>query len=330
MNELEQKFADERPTQTLQSTRALFSGELLERLAASLLSAATRFLSWLPLSAARGIGGWIGTLIWAIDTRMARITRINLQSCCPDLNHAQVNRLSRQSLQETARIVAESGVVWHWPRERWHGHVLKVVGEENITAARESDRGILLLVPHFGNWEFLSLYLGKFATTALYNPPQIGVLDAPIQRSRSRGGMRLLPIDRGGLRTIYQTLGDGEVVAILPDQVPKRSAGVYAPFFGRSALTMTFVHRLIQRTNPLVFIAGALRVPGGFEITYSPVDERILSSDAVTSATTMNQAIEKLVRTALAQYQWEYKRFKKQPVGAARFYPQSVSSRKEG
>ena len=295
-----------------------------------MLAAATRFLSWLPLSAARTIGGWIGTFIWAIDTRMARITRINLQYCCPDLDHRQLSRISRESLQETARIVAEAGVVWHWPRERWQDCVLNVVGEAHITAARESGRGVLLLVPHFGNWEFLSLYLGKFAAMALYNPPRIELLDAPIQRARNRGGMRLLPIDRGGLRTIYQSLGDGEVAAILPDQVPNRSAGVYAPFFGRSALTMTFVHRLIQRTNPRVFVASALRVPGGFEITFSPVDEGIYSSDPVTSATTMNQAFEALVRTALAQYQWEYKRFRKEPVGAGRVYPPSVSSRKEG
>ncbi len=320
---------DEQPDQTVQSTRVQ-SRTYSRRLTATLLAAATRFLSVLPLSAARAIGGCLGTFVWAIDTRMARITRINLQYCCPDLDHTQLNAFSRQSLQETARIVAESGLVWHWPRERWQDCVVNVVGEADVIAARESGRGVLLLVPHFGNWEFLSLYLGKFDAVALYNPPRISALDAPIRNARSRAGMRLLPIDRGGLRTIYQMLGDGEVAAILPDQVPQRSAGVYAPFFGRSALTMTFVHRLIQRTNPVVFVAGARRVPGGFDITFSPVDEEIHSSDAVASARSMNRAIEQLVRTELAQYQWEYKRFRKEAVGAARVYPPSVSSRREG
>jgi len=170
-----------------------------------------------------------------------------------------------------------------------------------------------VLVPHFGNWEYLSLYLGRFGVTALYDPPRLGGLEAPIRRARSRAGANLVPIGRHGLKTVYETLMHAGVVALLPDQVPDRAAGVYADFFGNPALTMTFALRLIARTRPFVVMGSAVRVPEGFELRFVEADQGIYSADAKTAAAAMNRSIERLVCQAPDQYQWEYKRFKRPP-----------------
>lgn len=112
----------------------------------------------------------------------------------------------------------------------------------------------------------------------------------------------------------------GGVVAILPDQVPEPSAGVYAPFFGQPALTMTLAHRLIQRTQPTVLMAALLRTEEGFELVVQQVAEQITDPDPKVSAEAMNAAIESLVQRAPAQYQWGYKRFKRPPPGADKLY----------
>jgi KDO2-lipid IV(A) lauroyltransferase len=48
-------------------------------------------------------------------------------------------------------------------------------------------------------------------------------------------------------------------------------------------------------------------------VTPQAVSAQVL--DFKESAVAMNQAIERLVRTAPARYQWEYKRFKRPPPG---------------
>jgi len=129
-----------------------------------------------------------------------------------------------------------------------------------------------------------------------------------------------------GLRAVYRALREGEMVAILPDQVPDRRAGIHVPFFGIPALTMTFAFRLIKKTHPLVLMASVTRVTGGFAVCFSPVSEDIYLDDASQSVCAMNQAIEELVRSDLAQYQWEYKRFKKQPLGVDKVYPKGLTA----
>jgi KDO2-lipid IV(A) lauroyltransferase len=210
---------------------------------------------------------------------------------------------------------------FHWPRERWFA-LLRVTGGELIERAQAEGRGALILVPHYGNWECMALYLGAHSATALYDPPRIASLEKPLREARERSGMTMLPIDRRGLRAIYEALADGGVTGLLPDQVPARSAGVYAPFFGHPALTMTFAHRLIQRTNPVVLLGAARRVEGGFSVEFAAVDEAIYADDPETSAAAMNRAIEALVRSDPSQYQWEYKRFRRQPHGTTDVYLQ--------
>lgn len=62
------------------------------------------------------------------------------------------------------------------------------------------------------------------------------------------------------------------------------------------------------------------RVRGGFELVFAEPDAGIYSEDAITSLTAMNRSVEACVADAPAQYQWEYKRFKKQPEGMEKRY----------
>lgn len=292
----------------------------MERLAAMALQALIRLFALLSIETQRALGRFLGALVWRLDLEPARITRINLVHCFPELPLEARERLVRSSIENTAQLVTETGVVFHWSRDRWEALITRVEGASLIDAAQCDGRGVLILVPHLGNWEFLALYLGRYGVTALYDPPRQRLLDGPIRRARSRAGARLEPISQHGIRAIYRSLAEARVAALLPDQVPRRDAGLHVEFFGHPALTMTFAHRLITRTHPEVLIGAALRAPGGFRLRFVPADPEIYDPDSSRSLAAMNGSIEKLVRSAPEQYQWEYRRFKRQPATMPDWY----------
>jgi len=292
----------------------------MQRLTVLLILGLLRVLAWFPLQAQRKIGSLIGYCLWVAGGEPVRITRINIDRCFPERSASEREIMGRASLLHTAQYAVEAGMLFHWPEARWHALALRVEGEAYIEAAQQCGRGVLILVPHFGNWEYLSLYLGKYGLTALYAPPRLRGLEEPLRQARGRSGSNLLPISGQGIRVMYQALAAGGVVALLPDQVPARTAGVYAQFFGVPALTMTFAQRLIQKTRPLVLMGSARRVSGGFHLRFSPVDPEIEDEDPIRSAQAMNRSIEAEVRLDPAQYQWEYKRFKRPPDGSADCY----------
>jgi KDO2-lipid IV(A) lauroyltransferase len=298
----------------------------VERLSVLVFFWTLRALGCLSLDGQRRLGRWLGRLAWYLRLDGARTTLVNLAVCFPELDQRSRNRLARDSLEHTGMLFAEAGAIYHWPEHRWPGLTVEVEGSEIIDAGRREGRGVLILVPHFGNWEHLALVLGRYDVTALYDPPRQRALDPLIRQARNRAGANMLPIDAGGLRGFYRALAAGGVVALLPDQVPQRHAGVYADFFGRPALTMTFAHRLLQRTDAQVVLGAAIRSAGGFQVRFLEIDGPLRDPDPVVSASAMNRAIEALVRTDPAQYQWAYKRFKRQPRGDGDPYAASAWS----
>ena len=279
----------------------------LKRALARCLIATFRVMSCLPLRVVRPVGTAIGATAWWLKTRPARITAMNIEACFPRLSPEQRKRLCRQSLIETGRVIAETGFAWYGTADAMARRVRIVEGGELID--RPSAGGTLLLIPHFGNWEILTYVFRYSAVTALYTPPRVPGLEEEMIRARDRWGATTVPAGLRGLRALKRALEAGGVVGILPDQTPAPEAGVRAPIFGREAMTITLVHRLLTEQTRAI-VATAQRTPGGFEVRIARVDDRIRDPDPFASATAMNAEIEAAVLREPAQYQWEYNRFR--------------------
>lgn len=289
-------------------------------LKAALVRAGLGLLSLLSLDGQRRLGRLLGRGFAAFDTDSRRVTRINLGLCFPELEPHAREALVRESLVQSAMLVTELGTAYHCPPERWRAFAVEMEGEVLLRDALAADRGVLLLAPHLGNWEYLTLMFGQLGVTALYDPPRQSDLEPLIVAARNRAGASLLPIDAAGLRSFYQVLSRGGLAALLPDQVPRRNAGVYADFFGNPALTMTFWHRLARRTHAQVLMVAAIRRPGGFLIRIADPGPAVIDPDPAVAARAMNATIEAWVRQDPAQYQWEYRRFRRPPPGTPNPY----------
>ena len=279
-------------------------------------------LAKLPLAFNRRLGVLIGVGLWFSGSRSRKITEKNLQLCLPRLSPGERALLARRSLQEFGKTMTEMGAVWLWPAARVLALIESVHGRELLDQHHAQQRGIIVLAPHIGNWEVLGLFLAlEYPLTALYQPPKSEVLDALILRSRTRSGTQLVPTNRRGVLALLKALQRSELIGILPDQVPAREGGVFAPYFGEPALTMTLVSNLLKKNDARAVCAYAQRLPNGrFNICFEPVDEAIYDEEISRSAEGLNRSIEQCVKKLPEQNQWEYKRFKKRPEGKESVY----------
>lgn len=261
----------------------------------------------LSIDRLRRFGTAAGDVAWRRNSRAVRTTRTNIDAVYPDQDRLWRQHLARESIRHTAMTLCEAAALWTWPLPRLAALVVEARGAHLLH--ERSSRGLLVLAPHFGNWEFLGYYLSTFGPlTPLYERPASKTLDAALLAARSRLGSQPAPDTTSGLRRVLKVLRDGGMVAVLPDQVPR--SGVTAPFFGHPAATVLLVHKLLRHANPNVVVATATRTEGGFVTDIDTVDEAIRDPDATKSAAAMNAAVEAVVRRDPAQYQWEYKRFR--------------------
>lgn len=282
-----------------------------------------RLTSLLPLPLTHAIGVWVGGLLWWIPNDLRRIASRNLVLTFPEMPVADRERLLRRNLWETGKLLLELGPLWLWRGERVLALVRgAVAGEEALTDTVRRRRGAILLTPHLGAWEMAGLYYSsRHPLTILYRPSRLG-LDELSVRGRGRLGGKVVATDARGVRRLLTALRDGEILGILPDQDPGDEGGVFAPFFGISASTMTLVSRLTRNTGAPVFLTWAERLPRGrgFALHLRALPEVTAAGSLEESAAALNRGVEAAIRSLPAQYLWAYKRFKTRRSDDAKLY----------
>ena len=281
-----------------------------------LLRFALGFLARLSLPAAHRLGAVIGWLAWASHSSLRTVAAENIQRCLPELGPQAQQDLVRQHLQETGKTFAELGIFWRRPKADIDQLVRGIHGKAHLDAALAEGKGCILLGPHSGAWELGGLYTATFVPmSTMFRPPRESAFEQLMTESRTRFGAHLAPANRQGVKALLLALRRAELVAVLPDQEPSLGEGAFAPFFGHPAYTLTLIHNLLQKTGARAVFGRTERLPDGqgFVLNYYPAPNALYDPDPVVSLAALNREIEQIARANLSQYQWSYRRFRRQP-----------------
>ncbi len=267
------------------------------------------FFSIIPLRFNHFIGLLIGKYLYLTDSNSKLVVSKNIKACFPDLNKAQQKELIKKSLIETGKGLSESGFIWFRSFNDNAKYIKKTTGIENT----ESNRPVILLVPHFGCWEITGrvLSLNK-PVTFLYKPLKNSKYEKCLISRRQQGDLSMATADKKGVIKLQRAINNKELIGILPDQDPGEEGSVLSPFFNQDARTMTLLVKLARKNNAKVVMTWANRLESGkgYELNFKPVNVLSDSGDIDEDVRLMNKTIEELVMSNPSQYLWNYKRFK--------------------
>src|SRR5690606_36274228 len=302
---------------------------------ASLLHGGATAVGRLPWALQRALGHGLGALARGLRTRESVVARRNLELAYPGLGAAERDALHLEVMRTTGRQAIETLRLWTRPHAENLALIRRSEGEALFDAALAAGRGLIVAAPHHGNWELLNQWLAaRTPLSILYRAPESRVGEAFLLRVRADGDAGRVTQVRAegpGIRQLFRTLKDGGVVGILPDQQPKAGDGVFAPFFGIEALTMTLLPSLAERSGATVLFACCERLEGpelGFALRIEAAPPGIADPDPAVAVAALNAGVEHMARHAPAQYQWTYKRFKARPEGRGEANPYADLERK--
>jgi len=284
-----------------------------------------RLMGRLPLPLLHALGWLLGWLIWLLDPTYRQRWRDHTAQAglAGRVRWASVGAAGQQ-MAELPRIWFGAPVPLHWD------------GAQHIEAALREGRGLLFLTPHLGCFELTAqAYAQRFGAqpegqsggqahtgaaavrpiTVLYRPPRVAALHPVLQAARKRPGLHSVPTDLSGVRQLLKALKQGQTVGLLPDQVPPAGMGVWAPFFGRNAYTMTLAARLAQvpGTQVLLIWGERRRWGRGYVLRVRPWLDVVgapLAHEPQAAAAQINQAMQTVIGHCPAQYLWGYARYK--------------------
>ncbi|MER7396668.1 phosphatidylinositol mannoside acyltransferase [Streptomyces sp. NPDC000151] len=191
----------------------------------------------LPEPVAVRLGERLADTVWKRRGKGVQRLEANLARVVPDASPQALSRLSRAGMRSYMRYWMESFRLPAWSRERVAKGV-DVTDVHHLTDALAGDRGVILALPHMGNYDLAGVWVTRtlgvpFTTVAERLKPE-SLYDRFVAYRESLG-MEVLPHNGGAAFGILaRRLRAGGLICLVADR-DLSSSGMEVKFFGEAA-----------------------------------------------------------------------------------------------
>ena len=272
---------------------------------------------------ARVIGRTYGGL--SFNRKRVRAAADRIAVALPEMSADQREHLVVESYEHLAMLAAELTIAPRIITDDTWPEIIELGSITNAMRPLMSDRPLMLLTGHCGNWEVLGYTLAMlgYKMHVLYRPLDLRPADNWVRESRSRRGLMLL--DKfGATKALPVLLASGESVGFVADQ-NAGDRGMQVPYFNRLASSYKSIALMATQYQTPILVGQARRLPASSEHrtavryrieladSFGPEDWEHQPDPMFYITARYRRAIEKMVRAAPEQYLWMHRIWKSRP-----------------
>lgn len=272
---------------------------------------------FMPIAVASSISGFIGRCFGRFGGVNKRVIS-HLKIAFPDKNDDFYKTTSAATWDNLGRIFGEYPHLKKLEKKQR----VTLIGEEHLTKViTQTERPILFMTGHFGNWEIMPFVvnkrledIGRDPLAIVYRKPNNPYADRLIQKARGKGTKTQLTKSAKGARGIVKLMRQGYPIGMLVDQ--KMNEGIPVPFFGKMAMTITSVGQLAFKYDAIVLPCYPRRTGGAnfdviFEEPMQFVKTGEIQKDIEAAMLQVNQKLESWIIDDPKQWLWLHRRWPK-------------------
>jgi KDO2-lipid IV(A) lauroyltransferase len=276
------------------------------------------------------MGRQLGRLGYALARGRRRIALENLESAFKgEKSDREIREIARSSYRHLGMNLVE---FFQLPSVDGPAveRLVTISGRENLDDALAKGKGALLLSVHLGNWDLMGTAIvhAGYQLTLITKVSRNEAVNRIWMGYRAEQGIGLLS-GRGVMKESLRHLAKGGAVGFVLDQNALRSDGVFVPFFGRQACTLTSLAILARRKEALVVPVHTYRenrfhrVVIGKPLEHEPLPD---GDDDIRERTAgYMRWTEEVIRSHPDQWTWLHDRWKTKPKEESKV--QSAESR---
>ena len=282
------------------------------------------FTHLLPLNIQFYIGKALGFLMYALAIKRRRLAKKNIALALPELNPTEQQRILKQHFVNLGLAIIETGIVWFGdhrkhPQAPKESNLVSFVGEEHLLNAVQSDRGVLILAPHFTHLEISGLFISMLINfNPVYRPHNNALMDYLIKRGRALPSFNTesqtieyaKPIANSNTRQMLKVFQNGENMILLPDQRYRSKGKVIVPFFGHDAKSNPATSKIAQLTQAQVVPTFTRRTNKfKYEVRFLPALKDFPGESKEEDTIRLHKLYEAEIKVNPAEYLWVHNRW---------------------
>ena len=227
-----------------------------------------RLVRWLPESTAYKLAYRVSDFLVKRNGKSVQRLRSNLSRTQPGMTTLDLDLLVIEAMRSYMRYWCDTFRLPDWSKER----IIKttsVTNEHLLTDAIAAKTGVIVAVPHAGNWDHAGAYfcakgIRLVAVAERLKPEKLFL---KFLAYRQAMGMEVLPLDGRVLSTLEERLNEGALVALVSDRDLSRS-GIEVDFFGGTARMPAGPALLALRTKAPLITAFVSYTENGVHIDF--------------------------------------------------------------
>lgn len=268
-----------------------------------------------------GACNMVASLTYRLGTQRRNLTLRNLELAFPEKTEKERLRIARAAYKHFGRLIAESAMILADKINR--EKLLEMVDGEQMQKLLDleagTDKGILFITGHLGNFELLAHYTGMLFKRQGHVVARQGnnrLIDEKIVTPMRESFGNKVVHKKRALPRIARALKSGGHAGLLIDIKTNAREGVPVRFFEKETLGIKSSAYLQLKLDPLVVPMTMVRAESGqyrlivsdpvaWQDNGQPVEEQI------TELTQIHQTeLEKLIRQYPEQWFWMHNRWK--------------------
>jgi KDO2-lipid IV(A) lauroyltransferase len=239
-----------------------------DNLSAYLYFAGWRVVRWLPESTAYKLAYSVSDFLVKRNGKSVQRLRSNLSRTQPGMTTLDLDLLVIEAMRSYMRYWCDTFRLPDWSKKRIL-ETVTVTNEHLLIDAIAAKTGVIVAVPHAGNWDHAGAYFCakgiRLVTVAERLKPE--KLFLKFLAYRQAMGMEVLPLDGRVLNTLEERLNEGALVALVSDRDLSRS-GIEVEFFGGKARMPAGPALLALRTKAPLITAFVSYTESGVHIEF--------------------------------------------------------------
>lgn len=230
-----------------------------------------RVVRWLPEDFAYSLAFKVADLMAKRNGKSVQRLRSNLSRTQPGITSLDLELLVIASMRSYMRYWCDTFRFPDWSAQRIQ-ETVTVVNEHLLMDAIAAKKGVIVALPHAGNWDHAGAYFCAkgvpLVTVAEHLKPE--KLFRKFLEFRQAMGMEVLALDARVMGTLAQRLRQGSLVALVADRDLSRT-GVNVEFFGSPARMPAGPALLAIKTEAPLITAFVSYTDSGIHIEFKEI-----------------------------------------------------------
>jgi len=243
-----------------------------------------------------------------------KIIEGNLKNSFPEKSKAEIKTISRKFQRNFCDLILESVKCFSISGKALKQKVT-YLNPEVFSEYYKLKRNVLLVCPHYTNWELIGIGLGLLPVDTfhiLYKPVKNKVVNNYLLKSREQFGLKLLPAK--SIKTeLPEIINDGEwhCFAFVADQMPKPTSAIWFDFLNQKTGFFRGPAIYSKKYNlPLIYAEMNQVKRGHYELFLKPIcdDPSKFSQEELTKMHV--KEMEAQIKAIPENWLWSHKRWK--------------------